>query len=178
LTYPLDSKRKFLDVLKREFAPRPRDQGFSGSGQNYRRSVGEVIHAINIQGSRYGDSCSLNAGLHLTYLPLYWSDTLPNIRRIREVDCEFRCRISLTQSDHWWGYGKVETESVRNARHLIKTFAIAGEPLFERFRSVDRIVKTWSVEALESDPSMPWPFSWTHIRIALALARIHKHRHN
>ena len=63
----------FLDAVKAEFAPQLRGLGFSGTGKHFRHVNGEIINAINIQGNTYGDSCAVNLGLHLTFLPVNWA---------------------------------------------------------------------------------------------------------
>ena len=83
----------FHAVLKSEFGPKLRELGFKGSGQNYRRLIGDVIHAINIQGNRWGGSCTVNLGIHVTFLP----DTLNKMRdpaTFNAINCEFHRRIA------------------------------------------------------------------------------------
>jgi hypothetical protein len=53
----MDPYDRFHDLLKRDFAPLLRGDGFKGSGTTFRRISGEVIHVVNIQGSKYGGQC-------------------------------------------------------------------------------------------------------------------------
>jgi hypothetical protein len=170
-----DDRKRFFAVLRREFAPRLRQVGFTGSGQNFRRSTGEVIHAINLQSNKYGGSCALNAGVHLVFLPISWSGLPADVRTIRESDCEFRCRITPSASDYWWPYGSTERESVANARHLIDRHFSVGEAYFSKYKSSDDFVSAWPFVALEKGASAS-DFAGTSTRLALILARIHRHR--
>jgi hypothetical protein len=84
---------EFREQLKRKLAPLLRGHGFSGSGVNFRRHVGDVIQVLNIQGSRYGGSCCVNLAVHLTFLPTVLGDP-PDAKKITESLCEFRKRLA------------------------------------------------------------------------------------
>ena len=83
----------FRERLKIKLAPLLRGHGFSGSGVNFRRHVGDVIQVLNIQGSRYGGSCCVNLAVHLTFLPTVLGDA-PDPKKITESLCEFRKRLA------------------------------------------------------------------------------------
>ena len=102
----MDSKEIFYNQLKEEFIPLLRDSGFTGSGQHFRRIKGEVVNAINIQNNKYGGSCCVNLGLHFTFLPACWDGMkILEPKKIKEVDCEFRTRLSPKgKSDYWWKF--------------------------------------------------------------------------
>jgi hypothetical protein len=99
----MDAKEVFFDILKTEFAPKLRKLEFIGSGQNFRRVRGQIINVINVQGNKYGGSCAVNLGLHLTFLQVCWSSALPDVHKVKETDCEFRTRLAPGgKSDYWW----------------------------------------------------------------------------
>ena len=129
------AKEIFFNILKEEFAPRLRNIGFKGSGQNFRRLNGEIINTINIQGHKYGGSCAVNLGLHLSFLPVNWSDQLPDVKTIKEVDCEFRKRLApKNKGDYWWKYTGLIDSTEKKARHLIETYFnnIADESIHKK----------------------------------------------
>ena len=175
----MDTKAVFLDVLKSEFAPKLRELGFSGSGKHFRRVNGEIINAINIQGNKYGDSCAVNLGLHLTFLPMHWPNALPDARKIKEIDCQFRTRLSPDmKSDYWWKYGGLRDSPTKNARHLIATYLETGEPYFRRYDSMEKIVSMISLDDVKRGAYLHTFGGITDVRAALTMARIHVHLGN
>lgn len=170
----MDAKKVFFNVLKEEFAPKLRDAGFKGSGQNFRRINGEIINIINIQAHKYGGSCSVNLGLHLTFLPLNRAAQLPDIRKIREIDCEFRMRLAPNnKSDYWWKYGGLLHSPTKKARHLIETYFEYGEPHYKEFDEIEKIASMLSIEDIEKKDYIKVFGGITQQRGALTMARIH-----
>jgi hypothetical protein len=175
----VDAKRVFFDVLKAEFAPRLRALGFNGSGHHFRRVTGEIVNAINIQGNRYGHSCAVNLGLHLTFLPIASCGDLPEARSVREIDCEFRTRLSPDMSgDYWWKYGGLLHSPSKNARHLIETYFGHSEPLFQRYDSVEKIAAMISIDDIKKQGFASAFDEITVVGAALAMARVHRHLGN
>src|SRR5690349_16195238 len=170
----MDAKAVFFDVLKSEFAPKLRELGFTGSGQHFRRVRGEIINAINIQGNKYGGSCAVNLGLHLTFLPLNWRNVLPDPRKIKEIECEFRTRLSRDmKSGYWWKYGRALASSTKSARDLIATYLESGEPHFRRYDSIEKIASMISMDDVNQDAYLNSFGGITSVRAALTMARIH-----
>ncbi len=175
----MDAKKVFFNVLREELAPKLRGIGFKGSGQNFRRINGEIINTINIQAHKYGGSCAVNLGLHLTFLPLNWADQLPDIRKIKEIDCEFRMRLApKDKSDYWWKYGGLLDSPTRKAHHLIATYLNYGEPHFKEYDEVEKIASMLSIDDIEKNDYINVFGGITLQRGALAMARIHKHLGN
>ena len=175
----MDAKSVFFDVLKSEFAPKLRGLGFLGTGNHFRRLNGEIINAINIQGNKYGGSCAVNLGLHLTFLPLTWCSALPDVRKIKEIDCEFRTRLSPDmKSDYWWEYGGLRNSPTQSARHLIDTYLERGEPHFQQYDSVEKIAAMISVDEIKQGSYLYTFGGITSVRAALAMARVHTHLGN
>jgi hypothetical protein len=175
----MDAKSVFFDVLKSEFAPKLRGLGFSGTGKHFRRVDGEIINAINIQGNKYGDSCAVNLGLHLTFLPMNWRSALPDVRKIKEIDCEFRTRLSPDmKSDYWWKYGGLLDSPTKSARHLIATYLESGEPYFRQYDCIEKIASMISVDEIKREAYLHSFGGITDVRAALAMARIRVHLGN
>lgn len=168
----------FHAVLKAEFGPKLREIGFKGSGQNYRRLTEDVIHAINIQGNRWGGSCTVNLGIHVTFLP----DTLNEVRdpaTYNVINCEFNRRIADdSTSDGWWSYGDTIAAAESSARSLIRTFLVQGEPYFQHYSTVSAILPALICKANRTPEPSPalGGIGPTPIRAALAAARIHRFR--
>jgi hypothetical protein len=173
---PRDDKQRFCDVLNREFAPALREMGFVGSGRHFRRIRGEVIHALWIQGDKYGGRCAVNLGLHLSFLPVSAEGGPPPANEIKAAECAFTTRLAPGRAiDHWWRYGGLLRSPVRSARHLIETYAESGEPLFQRYATVEAVGDMASPDALRSGWAGAGFAAATGPRLALTLARIHQH---
>lgn len=167
-------KKEFLDILKNEFAPRLREVGFKGSGNNFRRVAGEVIHAINIQANKYGGSYAVNLGVHLTFLPVRWSGERPDPDKIFAYECEFSARLAPPgKTDYWWKYRGLLVSPVKSARHLIDTYFMHGEPRFADCDTLDKILAKLSLKAIQAgeDPPLPGPAS--PLGTAVCAARVH-----
>jgi hypothetical protein len=175
------SKERFLARLKGEFVPKLRGAGFTGSGQNFRRVQGEVIHALNIQGNKYGDSCAVNLGIHLTFFPAKSLQSVPDLKKFCEIDCEFRRRLAPNgQSDHWWKYECAPSSPEKNADSLIDTFFNIGETYFTAYNSTDAIgnsLKACLISEPTSTAARPIGGA-TLVRQFLAGARIYAHHGN
>jgi hypothetical protein len=177
----MDAKKIFHETLRTEFAPRLREVGFRGSGQHFRRIRGEIINAVNVQANRHGGSCALNIGLHLTFIP-DGLEKLPDVKTVKEIDCEFRNRVGPNgEQDFWWEYGDSEDAAQPSAEHLIATYFAVGEKRFQKFETIESIARMCPLELLKKGGrsfcgsnafgNMPG----TATRMALAMARIHKH---
>lgn len=125
--------------------------------------------------------CALNIGLHLTFLPTL-SGELPDIETVKEIDCEFRHRVTPdNKTDFWWEYGGSDQSAHRSAQHLIATYFGVAEPWFQSFATIESFVHMYPVDFLElpngryhGDTSFG-DFPATASRMALAMARIHEH---
>lgn len=171
---PVDRKKVFYGLIRGEFAPRLRELGFKGSGSNFCRVQGEVINTINIQGNKYGGSSAVNLGLHLTFLPVNWKDELPDLKKIKEVDCEFRNRLAPRgKHDYWWEYGDLFNSPSKQVRHLIETYLDVGEPAFSEYDTVEKVADMISLDQIFADNYIEAFGGITEVRAALTMARIH-----
>lgn len=173
---PDNTRKVFYGLLRDEFAPKLRELGFKGSGSNFRRIRGEVINTINIQGNKYGGSSAVNLGLHLTFLPVNWKDQLPDTKKIKELDCEFRNRLAPKgKHDYWWKYETLFKSPSKQVSHLIDTYLKVGEPAFSKYDTVEKVADMISIEEIFSDNYIKAFGGMTEVRAALTMARIHQH---
>ena len=172
----VDYKQAFAEQLKERFAPALRSIGFKGSGAHFRRTRGEIVNAIWIQGSRDGTKCTVNLGLHLTFLPVNWQDELPNPAKIKEIDCEFRDRLAPPgMQDYWWEYGSLRSPPSKHIANLYSTYFEHGEPRFRAYDTVEAVAQMFSPEQLRWGTYMEGFGGITVPRAALAMARIRMH---
>ncbi len=175
----MDDKKIFYAKLTEEFVPLLRQDGFKGSGQNYRRIQGDVIHAINIQNNKYGGSCCVNLGLHFAFLPVCWDGRkLPDLKTIKEADCEFRCRLAPAgKTDYWWKFkGNLFFGNTgKSISHLCRTYVEAGRGFFERYNSIETIASALTLEVLENAKYIDVAGGIIPVRGALTMARYYKH---
>ena len=174
-----DDKKEFYGFLRDKFAPELRKVGFKGSGRHFRRVNGEIINAIWIQGDKHGRGCAVNLGLHLTFIPVNWQEELPDVATVKEIDCEFRTRLSpKNKGDYWWKYDGLLTSPSKSAGHLIRTYFDRGEPRFKCYASVEDIGSMLSPMQLRSGDYFEDCWNTTMPRIALVMARIQLHLNN
>lgn len=175
----MNYKKSFYDELKENFIPILRQSGFKGSGQNYRRVNGEAIYAINIQNNKYGGSCCINIGVHFTFLPVVWdSKKMPDVKSIKEVDCEFRYRLSpKNKPDYWWpfkGEGLFGNPS-KSVEHLCKTFNDSVVEFLDQYRDLENVTSKFPISSLESGEFVDVLGGVVAVRGALTMARIYQH---
>jgi hypothetical protein len=175
----MDDKKVFYKLLREDLYPKLRKCGFKGSGQHFKRVDGDVIHAINIQNDKYGGSCCLNLGLHLSFLPIAWPQgQMPELDKIKEVDCSFRKRLTPKEkSDYWWkfkGSGLFSSKS-ETVEHLVSTYFEEGETEFEKYDTVDKVASMIPMNRIESDEYIQVFGGVVPVHGALTMARINKH---
>lgn len=172
---------RFYSVLRLDFFPRLRTMGFKGSGQNFRRVLGDVIHAINIQGNRSGASCIVNLGVHVAYLPPM-AEKHVEPWNYKVIDCEFQGRIVDPSTRDWWKYGYTPREAEESARSLIATYFAEAEPKFKHYGTVAPFLSAMECKACEAAVRPPVlggvDFGPLPARAALITARIHRHTGN
>lgn len=174
-------QERFYAVLKSEFFPKLRAAGFKGSGQNFCRVIGEVIHAINIQGNRWGGSCIVNLGAHVSYLPAMGGKPV-GAWKYKVIDCEFNGRIVDPSSGDWWQYGSSSAVAESSARSLVTTYFAEAEPKFSHYSTVASFLAAMETKANGAAHQLPIlgtvDFGPLPARAALAAARIHRHEGN
>lgn len=172
----VDHRKIFFGYIKDQFAPRLRSVGFAGSGFHFRRITGEVINTVSIQRSQSGRECAVNLGLHLTFLPMCWKEELPDLKSIKETDCEFRTRLTPKgKEDFWWKYGGLLDPPSRSIQHLIQTYFEWGEGQFDKYKSAADVASMFSLDDVRKGNWMGEFGGKTAPRAALAMARVHAH---
>jgi hypothetical protein len=167
---------QFKSALKTMFAPLLREEGFQGSGVTFRRTSGAVLQVVHLQGSRDGDSCCVEIGTHLMFLPTIGED-VPNPKKIAVHDCEFRKRLALEgEGDHWWWYGNNEQDAVASVAHLVATYTARREQILERYRAFPGLFGLVTPESLGLQGLNDLPGGTTVARAALVMARISVHQ--
>lgn len=166
-----DNRKQFHDQIKQVFVPVLKSDGFLGSGNTYRRVIGDVIHVVALQGSVSGGKCCVCLGIHLSFLPGFGTASDP--KRIAEVDCQFRTRLKPAgHSDAWWPYGTTEREARASAESICDLYLQIGAPYFGRFSSFPDDFTRVTPAMLMSQDELPFPGGCTFGRLALALALI------
>jgi hypothetical protein len=169
----MDSRKQFLAQIKQVFVPVLKADGFTGSGNTYRRVTGDVIHVLTLQGSVSGGRCCVCLGIHLSFLPGQGSLSAPDPKIIDVPDCEFSSRLTpLGQSDAWWPYGVSEDEARESAESICRLYQQIGAPYFQRFSTFPEDFTRVTPAMLTAGGELPFPSGGTFVQLALALARI------
>ncbi|MEO8374469.1 MAG: DUF4304 domain-containing protein [Sphingomonas bacterium] len=111
------------------FAPVVRRAGFKGSGRHFSRLAGDFVQTISLQGSRSGGRFAVNLGLQ----PLAIPDAIGKIvdpTSIKEIDCQFRRRLSQNGADQWWDYAPTKESIAKATISAASLFEDAGLLLF------------------------------------------------
>lgn len=167
----MNERDQFHSQVKLLLKPAFVADGFRPSGTTYRRTLGEVIHVIALQGSVHGGQCCVCLGIHLTFFP---GDADPN--KITEPDCEFRTRLAPSgQTDCWWSYGATEQEARASAESILRLYREVAVPYFQSFFTFPDDFIRVTPPMLASDAPLPFPGRSTEVRRALALSRIALH---
>ena len=85
-------RRPSMKAVLQELASPIRGWGYRGSGQNYRRVVGDIIFVINFQKSRWGDRFYVNLGGQPNVIPDE-GERDPDPKTLKEYECVFRHRL-------------------------------------------------------------------------------------
>jgi hypothetical protein len=172
----MDPYDRFHALLKRDFAPLLRDDGFKGSGTTFRRINGEVTHVVNIQGSKYGGQCCVNLGLHYSFLPTAGGDRVTDPKKLLECQCDFRDRVhEAHESDHWWSYGTTDAESEANIANLLDTYPRRGASFFGKFEPFPAVFEKITPVDLDAGDLSKLPTEMTQLHAAITIARIMQH---
>lgn len=84
------------------FVPTLRRAGFKGTGRNFRRLSGDYAVAVGLQ-SWDGKRFAVNLSIQPLSIPDVMGAAV-DPKRVTEMDCEFRRRMSEGASDQWWSY--------------------------------------------------------------------------
>lgn len=151
------------------FAPSLRKLGFTGSGRSFRRVSGDLIHVVQLQGSRYGGQFAVNLGLQ----PLGIFDVsgrLPDPRRVKDYECEFRQRLSESGSDQWWPHDDTKESMDAAVAEAARVYAQFGEDRFINQSSPGSPLFTVTAAQFERGEFNFSGFRSTRIRMTRTLA--------
>ena len=169
----MNKRDQFHSLVKQILKPVLVGDGFRASGNIYRRTRGEVIHVLALQGSIHGGQCCVCLGIHLAFLPTVGAAGACDPTRITEPECEFRSRLApAKQSDCWWSYGATEQEARASAESVIRLYREVGGPYFGRFACFPDDFVRVTPSRFASGAPVPFPKGGTIVRRALALSRI------
>lgn len=174
----MDAYEHFHQLLKREFAPLLRLDGFKGSGNTFRRIKGERIDIVNVQGSMSGGKCCVNTSVHYAFLPSEGGDQVTDPKKFREYDCTFRGRLHevTEKGDHWWTYGGNEAEAEASIANLTDLYKRRGALFFERFEPFPGVFERVMPAQLDACDLTTMPVSvGSVVYSAVVMARIMKH---
>lgn len=169
------SAPRLESAVRDHLAPFLRSDGFSGSGRTFRRKVGEWIHVVNVQGSRYGGQFAVNLAVHPIAIPDMRGDA-PDPKKITEELCEFRRRMSDSEArqDKWWKH-EMTTESMAAAvRDAAETYTRTGRKLLNEATAENADLNIVTPEAFSAGRFNFLGFGSTECRMALALARLRR----
>lgn len=173
---------RFQKVLKREFHPLLRAEGFKGSGTTLRRMAGERIDVVNVQGSQWGGRCYVNLGVHFTFIPDSCGKQV-DPAKLLEFQCVFRTRMEhpptpkkpVECSD--WAYGEDDAAAERSVRDMADLFRKSGSAYFQCFEPFPEALTRITPAAIgNGDYQKLSPFKhYGQEIVALFLARVMKH---
>lgn len=95
-----------MKELLKLIAPRMRELGFKGTGQNFRRSEGDLLSIVNFQSSRTGDVFFVNLGAQPAFVP---ATGFSELKSLKEYECMLRCRVGTEWS---WGMSELELDAM------------------------------------------------------------------
>lgn len=131
-----------MKELLKLIAPRMRELGFKGSGQNFRRVEGDFIFLVNFQSSRTGEVFFINLGAQPTFVP---AEGDAELKSLKEYECILRRRVGAEWPWTMSEYGitamvkdiaKSSSEFFGQALTLRQALAQAGVPeLLRNFSS-------------------------------------------
>jgi Domain of unknown function (DUF4304) len=169
----MDAHKRFLEIIKRDFAPVLRASGFKGSGKEFRRINGDVFHALSLQ-SHGGRAC-VNLGLHYSFLPTAGGSKTP-IAKMKHYHCMFRDRLQGPDGyERWWNHGKTDAEAEASVADIVDTFRKRGEKFFRKFEPFPDVFEKITPAELYAGKMTKLPVRMTPLSAAVILARIMKH---
>ena len=132
-----------IDALIRDaIAPALQAAGFRKQGRTFRRTAGDAIHVVSVQGSKWNTGAE---GKLTVNLGVYFPAAAALLERSNEVsespseaDCLVRQRIGLLMpagQDHWWAIDKA-TNLVSLGGEIAAAWAQYGAPWFDTIPDV------------------------------------------
>lgn len=108
-------------------APKLRERGFKGSGQNYRLIGDKAVCVINFQKSSGGERFYVNVGVQPLFVPTE-AEIDPDAEKIKEPECIFRTRLDPPAPElSGWPYSLEHTDLL--ATRLCTLISTCVEPV-------------------------------------------------
>jgi hypothetical protein len=98
----------------------------------------------------------------------------PHQKKITEELCEFRRRLSETNSDQWWKHDGTEDSMNAAALAAAGVYVKFGRPVLERVSGSNASLNVVTADEFERGLFDFYGFSSTKVRMALTLARIRR----
>lgn len=155
--------------IKDHLSPVLRGDGFTGSGRTFRRISGDLIHVVQVQGSRYGDEFAVNLGIQPRSIPDADGNSL-DATRIKVELCEFRRRLSESGSDQWWKHGESKESMDAAVREAASVYTTIGRGLFSELSGPQSPLHNVTPAQFEAGQYDFSGFGSTKVRTARALA--------
>jgi hypothetical protein len=188
----MNSRDVFFKVLRNEWIPFLTRTGLQGDRERFQRVSGEIIHAIGLQENKYGGSCCVNLGVHLSFLPLTTGALPQTGAQVQAESCEFQWRLTPPgHTDYWWAYEQgvaahlplsmLQEENsgpMEQAHHLARTYEEFGEPAFQHLSTVHQIANLIKLEDLAKEWRIVPEYAFLPGRAGLTMARIHQYLDN
>jgi hypothetical protein len=173
----MDHYERFHELLKHDFFPVLRADGFKGSGTIFRRVLANRIDLVNVQGSRYGGQCCVNVAVHFPFLPSADGIRISEPKKLKEYECAFRIRLhEANESDHWWTYGTNDSEARASLASLVDIYRRRSALFFAKFEPFPQVFEQVTPAEMDAgDLSNMPPGSLTRVLAALTMARIMHH---
>nr|WP_249816235.1 DUF4304 domain-containing protein [Bradyrhizobium sp. 138] len=146
-----------------------KSDGFVGSGRTFRRVSEDLIHVVQVQGSRFGGEFAVNLGIQPRSIPDIAGNS-PDPTKIREELCEFRRRLSEAKSDQWWEHeGSIESMDAA-VRAAALVYATIGRNLFSEVSGPESPLQKVTPAQFEAGQYSFSGFGSTKVRMARSLA--------
>ncbi len=164
---------EFKKIVAKEFAPFLREQGWKGSGFDFRKEDNDIINVLKIQASRDGGVFCIEIGVYFNFLPpLMDLGVQINPNKITTWDLDVRCRISPNKkNDDWWKFPKSEKDSKKLFKDLKKVFLKQAVSYFEKYQDWKTFIANVSIEDIENGAADNF-YNSTALRTTLFVARV------
>jgi hypothetical protein len=157
-------------ALKSSLAPVLRADGFQGTGRRFFAYSNGWLRLLNVQGSRYGGSFTINLAIHFASAPDLLGNTA-DPAKMTEAHCEFRRRLSESGADMWWHHEST-TESILEAvQSATQTYVTFGRAYFS---SAIAALDAMTPEGYLANKVDLQGFHSGKPRLGLALARVRR----
>lgn len=171
----MSNKAEFKELIKDNFITLLRRSGFKGSEFSYRKITNNhYIHALSIQDNKYDDSCCIEMGVFIDFIP----NSLGNVilsSKVTPYDCDFKKRLlPKGTADYWWKYGENKQEAIDSIKNMVETYQDIGINFFKQFNDFPEPLNSITLEEIVSnDPKLESLGVPLNLRLSMTLARLH-----